>query len=241
MFSKEQVSTQPIILQDPNPPQPQEQSKVLISDGVLTEIFSLLSIAASAGILWITRGLSSKLKDLAKKVEVEEEELLIPQEELERVKEILAQISILTEADRVTLGVFHNGVIGATGAHYDKLAVLAGYCQPGVLPLPELYKDIEANTLMNDLTPLFENSVDLEITRETAPRSCGLYMSRRDIHKLHNRLLKVGNLEIGVLSIHWCSPVIQACNQHDNKIKSLMEEITSIIQASRDKKRILNI
>ena len=235
---------EPIILQDPNTPiEIDAPARVQITDGIITEVIGIVSILASGGLLWLVRGLKSKLKELSDRVPQDHENSLLPPEEIRRVQDILAQVSILTGADRVTLGVFYNGVIGADGAHYDKLSILVGYCHPGVIPLPEMHKSIKATTLMNDLKPLFQATTDgknLIIDKETAPSSCSLYMSRRDIYRLHNNLLKVNNLEVGVISIHWCSRVEgDPVEPVREKIKELFTEVKAIIQSSRDKKRIL--
>lgn len=237
---------EPIILQDPAPPSSVEVNNPLL-DSALVEIVSLVSLTASAGVLWFARSLREKMAILSKRVEGKEMLDILPEHEIGRVKDILAQLSILTDADRVTLGVFHNGVIGAKGAHYDKVVILEGYNAPGVLPLPELHKDVKAENLMEDLNPLWnKEDQSLLLSKGDAPASCSLYMSRRDIAHLYNKLLTTGNIEIGVISFHWCSsymagevPFPPPDSRGHRKFQELTGELLSIIQANKDRKHIL--
>lgn len=236
----------PIILEPTQPPAPVTPN-IPLWEGIKFEVLSALSLAASAGVLYLSKNLKSKVEELKERMDKDDADIL-PPSEIERVKDILAQISILTDADRVTLGVFHNGVIGAKGAQYDKVAILAGYCSPGVMPLPELDKDVKAENLMEDLSLLWnkEGNKFIFLSRKDAPDSCSLYMSRRDISHLYNMILSVGNIEIAVLSLHWCSsvpesgaPIPPSDSRGDQRFKDLTRELVSIVQSSKDGERIL--
>lgn len=215
-----------------------------VTKALATEIVAVISMVVTLGIAYFSRNLSEKVRSLSTKIDKKEEEL-VPPAEVARIREILAQLAIITDADRVTLGVLHNGVIGAKGAHYDKVKILAGYSAPGVLPLPELYKDVKADNLMEDLMPLLGQQGSLQLSKKTAPANCALYMSRRDISNLRNMLLTSGNIDIAVLSFHWCSSAHEeeafppTGSRGDGRFNDLISEILYIIQASKDRKRIL--
>jgi hypothetical protein len=217
-----------------------------LSDQFYADALSLLYISLSSLLVWGVAKLRAKVVKLSKVVEnsgvIDD---ILPKEEIARIKEILAQLAIIYDADRVTLGVLHNGVIGSTGAHYDKMAIVAGYSSPGIIPLPEIAKDINVTTIMSELKPLSVGDQDeLFLKREDAPSSCSLYMARRDIFHLWNKLLSIGNIEVGVISFHWCSnletlPFPPPDSKGDVKSQELIKEIVSIIRLYKERRKIL--
>lgn len=234
----------PVIL---NPSPSQDPLVIKLYEQLSSDLFSLLAITASATMVWVTGKLKGKINEISSRLEKQEDGFLdiLPEDEVARIREILAQLAILYDADRVTLGVFHNGVIGAKGAHYDKVAILASYSSPGIIPLPELNKDVNACTLMEDFQPMLENEPkELFLDKAEAPYPCSLYMTRRDIFHLWNVFLTREHIDLGVISVHWCSgydelPLPPPGTRGDRKAKDLIDEITSIIQMSKNRKRLL--
>ncbi len=192
--------------------QPQRPLKIdyeLIS----SEVISILSIILPATIVWASRSLRAYLKRPRE---------ILPRDEIKRVSQLLAQLAYIYQSDRVALGVFHNGVIGAEGAHYEKFTVIEAYSAPGITPLPELKKTVFINEV-----PFKSEGI---ISRSSGQYK--LYMSRRDIFYLKTISLSLGDIEIGIISIHWCSNLPSAPNiPPDNR--DIEEEIISIIQSAR--------
>lgn len=218
-----------------------------MTPGGVSAIAAVVALSFTVGgTIWNNFHLNKKIKALAAKVAKDEEKEILDPKDLERVGQILAQLSILSGSDRVTLGVFHNGVIGKKGATYDKVAILSGYCNPGIIPLPELGSDVKAESLMKDFQPLWKDEQRKEIIlhKDTAEPSCKLYLNRRDIHHLNNKILSTEYLEVGILSYHWCStygelPLPEEGSRAESDLKELENEIISIIQSNKDRQRIL--
>lgn len=182
-------------------------------------------------------GARVKLSNLLKKIPLPGQDL-VPTKEVDRIEEVLSQLAIICEADRVSLGMFHNGLIGIRGAHYERMCVLAGYSAPGVKPLPELNKDIRAEALIQELTPLFDKGGDLKLFREEVPEGCSLYLQRRDIHSMWNRILYCGNIETAVISFHWCRelselPIPKKGCHGDKMLEGLISELEVILRTTR--------
>lgn len=215
-----------------------------VYDQLVTDVMSLLALAASTGIALLSFYLRKKLHIIEDFIRRDSTDGKLPEEEMERVNQILAQLAIIYEADRVTLGVFHNGVIGAQGAHYDKVEITAGYSAPGVIKLPELGKDVEASTIMDDFGTMWKEGKELFLDKASAHHSCALYMTRRDIFHLWNKVLFVGNLDVGILSMHWCAPqeklpVPPETSRGQRLAQDLLGELTSIIYSAKERNRIL--
>lgn len=232
------------------PPSTEETSSIEgLYEQFATEAISAISLVVTAGFAVLVSHLRKKLKILSEKVGGVEENVvdrIIPPEEVKRLKEIFAQLAILYDADRVSLGVFHNGVIGARGARYEKIAIIEGYNSPGVIPLPEASKDVYATAIMNDFKPLWEGEggKELIISRVKAPSSCTHYMSRRDIFHMWNIILCKDNIDIGMISIHWCSsqeklPLPEKGSKSYIKAERLKQEITSIIQINKLRNKVI--
>lgn len=213
-------------------------------DQLMADVLSILAILASTGLAFLSFYLKQKLSSIEEFVHNVSHKGQLPEEETERVNQILAQLAVIYEADRVTLGVFHNGVIGSQGAHYNKVEITAGYSAPGVIKLPELGKDVEASTIMDDFGTMWKEGKELFLDKSSAHHSCALYMTRRDIFHLWNKVLFVGNLDVGILSMHWCAPleklpVPPETSRGERLAKELIGELTSIIYSAKERKRIL--
>lgn len=65
-----------------------------------------------------------------------------PIEEEKRLTAILAQIGIITHADRVVLAAFHNGQIDRYGFHLQRLTTVNQYTAPGHEPMNYPIRDL---------------------------------------------------------------------------------------------------
>jgi hypothetical protein len=153
------------------------------------------------------------------------------------VQDILRQLACACKADRVTLGVFHNGQLGMTGTHYTKMCVLGGYNAPGIPALKEIGRDIQSEVLISELRPLFESEGEIVLSRTEAPEECKRYLEKRDIHALWNRILYCGGRETAIISFHWCggkkATLPPLGSELEGKVFSLLESLENLIMRIR--------
>lgn len=159
---------------------------------------------------------------------------ILPENYLKRIDQILAQIAILGDYDRVVLGIFHNGVVGSRYSKFEKLAIISSYAVSGIEELPELGKDINIEDIDIDIELLRENNnihiSEIDKLLRESDSNCYMYLKNRNIHTLKNELLTRKGLDLGILSCHYCSDKQNRISQEDeNVISELKREIVSII------------
>ncbi|MGA0848173.1 MAG: hypothetical protein ACO3PY_06170 [Pontimonas sp.] len=129
-----------------------------------------------------------------------------PIEEERVLNNILAQIGVITHASRVVLGAFHNGQISSGGYHLTKLSTINSYTAPGRLPMTVPIRDLPVGRIMFELEELLSPEGDCWSVvqyRDDLPAPCRDHLKRNNIHRMFNRIIKVGNLPIGILSLQY--------------------------------------
>lgn len=127
-----------------------------------------------------------------------------PIEEERKLNNILAQIGILSGASRVILAAFHNGALDADGYHLQKLSTVNTYTAPSHIPMQCPIKDLPIGRIMFEIEEMLKTP-DWVITRysEDLPQPCKDHLTRNGIYKMANKLIRVGNLPIGILSLQY--------------------------------------
>lgn len=129
---------------------------------------------------------------------------MVPIEEERRLTNILAQIGIITRADRVILAAFHNGALDAAGYHLQKLSTVNTYTAPGALPMPAAIRGLPIGRIMTEIEQMIQAGTWVAIEYgDDLPQPCRDHLLRNDIRRMYSRLIKVGDLPIGVLSLHY--------------------------------------
>lgn len=130
-----------------------------------------------------------------------------PIEEERRLTAILAQMGVLTGASRVILAAFHNGKIDGDGFHLQRLTTLNQYISPGCEPMPFPIRDLPIGRVMVEVESLMANPGWVTVVAdESLPSACSDHLGRNDICRMVNRLVRIGNLPIGIVSIQYsCS------------------------------------
>lgn len=130
-----------------------------------------------------------------------------PVEEERKLNNILAQIGIITGASRVVLAAFHNGALDSEGYHLQKLSTVNTYVSPGHIPMAYPIKDLPIGRIMFEIETML-NAADPDgwvVTRysDDLPQPCKDHLLKNSIYKMANRLVRVGNLPIGILSLQY--------------------------------------
>lgn len=129
-----------------------------------------------------------------------------PVEEERKLTNILAQIGIITGASRVVLAAFHNGALDSDGYHLQKLSTVNTYTAPGKLPMANPIKDLPIGRIMFEIEDMLKaGDKGWVVTRyaDSLPQPCKDHLLKNNIYKMANRLVRVGNLPIGILSLQY--------------------------------------
>lgn len=165
-----------------------------------------------------------------------------PIEEERRLSAILAQIGIITGASRVILAAFHNGALDNAGYHLQKLSTVNTYVAPGCEAMSAPIKDLPIGRIMYELEAMMktENWWCSEY-RDNLPEPCKDHLSKNRIYKMCNKLVRVGNLPIGILSLQCeskekCYNSISKCTdkiintEHEILMNELYNEVASTMR-----------
>lgn len=158
-----------------------------------------------------------------------------PIEEERRLTAILAQIGIITNASRVVLAAFHNGQLSRYGFHLQKLTTVNQYTAPDFSPMPYPIRDLPIGRVMTEVEMLIADGGWVETQASgDLPDACIDHLKRNRIARMLCRIVLVGNLPIGILSIQYGEqerrrPQI-AQPPHDQLLESLFDEISTIMR-----------
>lgn len=218
--------------------QPEEEFfSIPIPIGTISDYGSiLLSILFAVAIKGI-RDSKSKLERVLHGINIlksEYDKSILPYEYVKRLDQIMAQIAIMGDYDRVVLGVFHNGVVGAKYSKFEKLAIVCSYAVSGIEELPELGKDVNISDIKLDIEALKKDGNNYcKISGKNLTdydTNCYLYLKNRNIFQIENFLLCRDNLDLGILSLHYCTSAIRKIPDESMQvINDLIKEVESII------------
>lgn len=160
-----------------------------------------------------------------------------PIEEERRLNNLLAQVGVITNSSRVVLAAFHNGAIDNCGYHLTKLSTINSYVAPGRLPMTVPIRDLPVGRIMYELEEMLNpNCERWSCVRysEDLPAPCRDHLKKNNINFMCNRLVRVGNLPIGILSLQFDDaerrrPPIDE-EPHAKLLEELYDEISSIMR-----------
>jgi hypothetical protein len=160
-----------------------------------------------------------------------------PVQEERRLTNILAQIGIVTKASRVVLAAFHNGALDNAGYHLQKLTTVNAYTAPGNLPMAYPIRDLPIGRIMFEIEEMLKDDDWVCVVYDDSlPQPCKDHLLKNDIKKMCNRLVKVGNLPIGILSLQYSKTYNNACSKeivesvHQSLMDDLYLEISTIMR-----------
>lgn len=160
-----------------------------------------------------------------------------PVEEQRSLNNLLAQIGVVTSASRVVLSAFHNGEIDTLGYHLTKISTINSYVAPGRSQAATALRDLPIGRIMDELEPMFQNAAQKWFTieyNENLADACKDHLIKTNIELMHNRMVRIGNLPIGILSIQYDKGERRRFNIADtiqnDVIESLYEQICIIMR-----------
>jgi hypothetical protein len=158
-----------------------------------------------------------------------------PIEEERKLNNILAQIGIITGSSRVVLAAFHNGALDSEGYHLQKLSTVNTYTSPNHMPMAYPIRDLPIGRIMFEIEEMLKTP-DWVVTRysDELPQPCKDHLLKNSIYKMANRLIRVGNLPIGILSLqyedekHLYETIV--IEQHKDLMDELYNQIAAIMR-----------
>lgn len=135
-------------------------------------------------------------------------DVFAPIEEERALNYLLAQVGLITRSSRVVLAAFHNGKLDGMGYHLARLTTINSYTAEGCKPMAKPIQALPIGTIMYELEQMiaaYESGDCWTITRysDDLPQPCKDHLVVNDIGKMYNRLIKIGNLPIGILSVQY--------------------------------------
>lgn len=127
-----------------------------------------------------------------------------PIEEERRLNNIMAQLGLITGASRVVLAAFHNGAVNVDGYHLQKLTAVNNYIAPGVAPMNPPIRDLPIGRIMFELEEMLDVNGWTHVSyNDDLPQACKDHLNKNNVKTMFHRIVRVGNLPIGILSIQY--------------------------------------
>lgn len=203
----------------------------------LISIDIYLSLALSIGATGVSalaiKKATNAIKALSNRGKID----LLPARETRRVQDLLAQAAVLTRADRVTLGVFHNGHLSSRGYHMDYLMVAYQFERPAMPLLPEFNRDIPVSDILRELEGLWQSPTkQVLFAKEDLAETdldCLSYLDRRGLEAVRFHLLTNANTEIGIVSYQYADWECDAWDSVDTvTLRKIEIELTDLCRRS---------
>ena len=159
------------------------------------------SLLVLVGLFWFTWE-----KFIKSKVVNKLDSAFTPVEEERKLGCILAQVGLITKASRVILTAFHNGQITNYGYHLTKVSTINNYVAPGASPMAKPIRDLPLGRIMYELEELMrakDKEYTVTVFHDELPQPCKDHLTSNQIGRMYNRLVRIGNLPIGILSVQY--------------------------------------
>jgi hypothetical protein len=210
------------------PPPPPSRPPFNISLGT----DALLAMSALGWLIWdrfLRERLTSRLDGV-----------FAPIEDERRLNSLVAQVGVITGANRVILCAFHNGAIDSCGYHLIKVSTINSYVAQDAFPMADTIRDLPVGRIMNEIERMMQlqrrggRQWDVVTDSPALAQPCRDHLTRSKIDVMFNRLVSVGNLPIGILSLQYhpaeASRPPLGDEPHAKILEDLYQEIASIMR-----------
>jgi hypothetical protein len=125
-----------------------------------------------------------------------------------KIEQILIELRALTDADRVVVGLFHNGT-SVGSFHFTKLSLAYESLKTGITSLRKRYKDIDVTGIEDELlTYQSDKFTRNAISDVNVDNGCKQYLNSIGLEAVYTRLIPVNgekNNYYGVIQIQFAS------------------------------------
>lgn len=157
------------------------------------------------------------------------------------IERLLEDLLILTNASRVSVGIFHNGQnIGSF--NFKKMSVIYEAKKNKVSSIKDLYKNVDFSKLKTHILRLNSDSfVKYTINDEDILDACKDYLDINDMDTVYSRLLKNDIGEYGVIEIQYLTDNLENINSvelKNNEVEKLYNKISRLLRYVIEEKKI---
>ncbi|MDM7954557.1 MAG: hypothetical protein QUV07_15260 [Cyanobium sp. CZS 25K] len=163
--------------------------------------------------------------------------LLGTQQDGRYMADLLAQVAVLTGASRVVLGSFYSPSLTVYGYAFSRVTIVSSYVSLGRLPLALETKDLPIERIRQDLEVLIAHGVDtwhLVRLSSLLPVPCQDYLQRNGISFLYGRLIMLEGTPIGIINIHFDTPLAAAEDPpelpHGELLEAIYRELSRLVR-----------
>ncbi len=163
--------------------------------------------------------------------------LLGSQQDSRYMADLLAQVGVLTGSSRVALGSFYSPGLTSYGYAFSRVTIVSSYVSLGRLPLALESKDLPIDRIRQDLEVLIAHGADswhLVRLSNLLPVPCQDYLQRNGITFLYGRLILLEGTPIGILNIHFDTPLAAldepAELPHADLLEAIYRELSRLVR-----------
>lgn len=163
--------------------------------------------------------------------------LLGSQQDSRYMADLLAQAAVLTGASRVALGSFYSPGLTSYGYAFSRVTIVSSYVSLGRQPLDLESKDLPIERIRQDLEILMAHgakSWHLVRLSNQLPVPCQDYLQRNGITFLYGRLILLEGTPIGILNIHFDTPLAALDEPeelpHGELLEAIYRELSRLVR-----------
>ena len=149
-----------------------------------------------------------------------------PFEEERKIPILLAQMKAVTSANQVLVGTFHNGELDQNGYHLKKFSVIYFWCEDGSCTPRNLPTNVPAEKLANEITKTNATEGWFHTTiSDVEDPNCITYLRDNGLSASSTRMIMMGNIPIGMISIQYKSDDFSNRKLKDHGTEAILEEL----------------
>lgn len=187
------------ISQNPNP---STSLNYLLKAEVITGLLNTLII-----IITLTKFILPTVKTLDKLLK-SSYTLLIKSyiKEVKYVEDILENILLLTKADRVCVGVFHNGDNWGS-FHFLKMSIIYEATKPGIQSFKKRFQAVPIENILTEIKNITSTEFKVFTYSEDLSQGCKQHMDASGLSSIASRLISKGENEDNIIAVINCHKV----------------------------------
>lgn len=131
-----------------------------------------------------------------------------------KIEQILLELRALTDADRVVVGLFHNGT-SVGSFHFTKLSLVYESLKTGITSLRKRYKDIDVTGIEGELLTYQSDKFTRNAVSDiNVDNGCKQYLNSIGLESVYTRLIPVN----GEKNSYYGVTQIQFASEHNDEI-----------------------
>jgi hypothetical protein len=146
---------------------------------------------------------------------------------------LLNQIMAYTEADRVLVGLYHDGDVFINNTHYLKLSVVFEVTGSGVSRVSRAIRNIPLTCMLSDLQSIRSAAGFFAISTKDIGGDCAKYLESIGVNGKLDHMIMWKKKEIGILSLHFVKTTLTEAKiksvNSDDRVRAAVNELTLLL------------